>query len=32
MTRLHRVAFDDDPMDTARHLVRWLGWRLVEEG
>jgi len=32
MTLLHRVVFYDDHMDTARHLVRLLGMKLVEEG
>ena len=32
MTLLHRVVFYDDQMDTARHLVRLLGMKLVEEG
>lgn len=32
MTLLHRVVFYDDHMDSARHLVRLLGMKLVEEG
>ncbi|MHC1766339.1 MAG: hypothetical protein AB9869_18910 [Verrucomicrobiia bacterium] len=32
MTLLHRVVFYDNHMDTARHLVRLLGMKLVEEG
>jgi len=32
MTLLHRVVFYDDHLDTARHLVRLMGLKLVEEG
>ncbi len=32
MTLLHRVVFYEDHMDSARHLVRLLGMKLVEEG
>lgn len=32
MTLLHRVVFYDDQMDNARHLVRLMGMKLVEEG
>lgn len=32
MTLLHRVVFYDDQMDNARHLVRLLGMKLIEEG
>jgi hypothetical protein len=32
MTLLHRVVLYDDQMDNARHLVRLLGMKLVEEG
>ncbi len=31
MTLLHRVVFYDDHMDSARHLCRLLGMKLVEE-
>ncbi len=32
MTLLHRVVFYDDHMDSARHLSRLMGMKLVEEG